>query len=270
MTDTGSTTIQLLEHTYDAARANVPDLPTNVAFVLQGTGRKRGGTVLGHYAPGRYLDADASKVHEIMISGDTLSRGPVEVLTTVLHEAAHALADVRGIKDTSRQNRYHNRRFLALAEELTLSYDQPENYVNGQIIPSATLGFSNVGVTSETIDTYANILVRLTNDMPLLQGSVTPPGTPPKRYPHTFAVFYHDPEQLSVRRLSSQAYEGLKDFLAPHVVVTTLAEQALVESVLRDCGYVLDKEVSAEYRYDLADIDSLYPELITLAEELNL
>jgi hypothetical protein len=45
------------------------------------------------------------------------------VLATLLHEAAHALAHKRGVKDTSRQGRYHNRRFKALAEELGLHVD---------------------------------------------------------------------------------------------------------------------------------------------------
>lgn len=55
---------------------------------------------------------------EVFVGGEGLVRGPVEVLATLLHEAAHALADVRGIKDTSRQGPWHNARFKALAEEL--------------------------------------------------------------------------------------------------------------------------------------------------------
>lgn len=35
------------------------------------------------------------------MGGEGLARGPVEVLGTLLHEAAHAVAHVRGIKDTS-------------------------------------------------------------------------------------------------------------------------------------------------------------------------
>jgi len=53
-----------------------------------------------------------------MISGEGLRRGAQAVLATMLHEAAHALAAVRGIQDTSRQGRYHNRKFKTQAEEL--------------------------------------------------------------------------------------------------------------------------------------------------------
>ena len=51
-----------------------------------------------------------------MISGEGLRRSPAEVLGTLLHEAAHALAHARGIKDTSRQGRYHNKHFKTHAE----------------------------------------------------------------------------------------------------------------------------------------------------------
>jgi len=54
---------------------------------------------------------DARQLPEVFVGGEGLARGPAEVLGTLLHEAAHALADVRGIKDTSRQGRWHNARF---------------------------------------------------------------------------------------------------------------------------------------------------------------
>ena len=49
-------------------------------------------------------------------------------MEVMLHEAAHALAIRRGIKDTSAAgNRYHNKRFVALAAELGLrGPDMPE------------------------------------------------------------------------------------------------------------------------------------------------
>ena len=61
-----------------------------------------------------------------MISGEALRLTPAEVLAVILHEAAHALAHARGIKDTSRQGRYHNKQFKTCAEELglTVEHDQ--------------------------------------------------------------------------------------------------------------------------------------------------
>jgi len=42
------------------------------------------------------------------------------VLEVLVHEAAHALATARGIKDTSRGGTYHNQQYRQLAEELGL------------------------------------------------------------------------------------------------------------------------------------------------------
>jgi hypothetical protein len=47
-------------------------------------------------------------------------RSSADVLGILLPEAAHAIADRRGIKDTSRQGRYHNARFRTLADEVGL------------------------------------------------------------------------------------------------------------------------------------------------------
>ena len=56
----------------------------------------------------------------MLVSGEGLHRGSVDVLGTLLHEAAHGLAHARKVSDTSRQSRYHNRRYATLAAELGL------------------------------------------------------------------------------------------------------------------------------------------------------
>jgi hypothetical protein len=53
-------------------------------------------------------------------------------LATLLHEAAHGLAHVRKIPDTSRQGRYHNRRYQVLAEELGLDVAEPAYSAGGR------------------------------------------------------------------------------------------------------------------------------------------
>jgi hypothetical protein len=55
-----------------------------------------------------------------LVGGEGLQRGPTDVLGTLLHEAAHGLAQARSIQETSRQGRYHNRRYATLAAELGL------------------------------------------------------------------------------------------------------------------------------------------------------
>ena len=67
---------------------------------------------------------DDQRPSEICVDGDGLHRGAVVVLGTLLHEATHALAQVRNINDTARRGRRHNRRFAKLADELGLHHDR--------------------------------------------------------------------------------------------------------------------------------------------------
>lgn len=55
--------------------------------------------------------------HEIMVSGENLSRGGRAVFGTVAHEATHALNIVRGVRDVDSNGR-HNRKFADLAEHM--------------------------------------------------------------------------------------------------------------------------------------------------------
>ena len=71
-----------------------------------------------------YDTKDPVGLAELFVGGEGLRRGAEPVLATLLHEAAHGVAHVRGIKDTSRQGRYHNTRFKLLGEELGLTISQ--------------------------------------------------------------------------------------------------------------------------------------------------
>ncbi|MEU7140846.1 hypothetical protein ABZ942_15450 [Nocardia sp. NPDC046473] len=85
-----------------------------------GSGSTPAGLNLGHFAPNRWIRGEY-EIHELFVGGEGLDRGPIEVLGTLLHEAAHGVAVTRDIKDTSRQGRWHNDRFRELGEELGLS-----------------------------------------------------------------------------------------------------------------------------------------------------
>jgi hypothetical protein len=116
--------VAALEDAWRAIASNHADMPPAAIIVGQGSGRRGSGLVLGHFAAERWQHAGAREggyVHEVLIGGEGLQRGAADVLATLLHEAAHAIATVRQIADTSRQGRYHNARFKALAEELGLS-----------------------------------------------------------------------------------------------------------------------------------------------------
>lgn len=70
----------------------------------------------------------------------------------LLHEAVHGVAAARGIRDTSRAGRYHNRRFLNVAEEMGLEH--PEE-------PHPSSGFSLVVMTAEARRRYRPTAERL-------------------------------------------------------------------------------------------------------------
>jgi hypothetical protein len=98
------------------------------------------------------LSADASRwLDEVFLTDDGLCGSAADVLGTLLHEAGHALAHVRGVRDTSRQGRYHNARFKSLAEELGLEVRQ-----------DPVIGWSQTTLTPDTAVVYGDTLTELT------------------------------------------------------------------------------------------------------------
>jgi hypothetical protein len=114
---TASLLVAALERTWQTIRQHHPDVPDAVVVVASGSEGKR--LNLGHFAPHRWQVNGADR-HEVLVGGEGLQRGPTDVLGTLLHEAAHGLAQARHVQDTSRQGRYHNRRYATLARELGL------------------------------------------------------------------------------------------------------------------------------------------------------
>lgn len=70
----------------------------------------------------------------------------------LLHEAVHGIAAARGIRDTSRAGRYHNRRFLAIADELGLDHSES---------PHPSSGFSLAVMRPDTKQRYRRTIERL-------------------------------------------------------------------------------------------------------------
>lgn len=95
-------------------RVREPDLPALVPLLAPGRDR------WGHFAALRWSRGGES-LHELMLAGELLALTAPAVMETLLHEAAHALAHARGIRDTSRQGRYHNEKFSVLAGSLGLT-----------------------------------------------------------------------------------------------------------------------------------------------------
>lgn len=137
--------VAALETAWAAIRARHPELPPVVIVLGAGSG-KRGQLRLGHFAAMRWSPTDpgpdgesVTGLAEVFVGGEGLARGPVDVLGTLLHEAAHALAHVRGIQDTSRQGRWHNARFKAIAVEVGITVEKdPKLGWSPTTVPEAT------------------------------------------------------------------------------------------------------------------------------------
>src|SRR5215218_2839828 len=142
-----SVLVAALEHAWQRIRSRHPEVPEAVLVVASGAEGKR--LNLGHFAPHRW-QVHGTDHHEVLVGGEGLHRGPTDVLGTLLHEAAHSLAQARGIADTSRQGRYHNRRYATLAHELGL---------NVTIQPP--IGWSATTVPEPTASAYAGQLEEL-------------------------------------------------------------------------------------------------------------
>jgi hypothetical protein len=138
---TASLLVAALEHTWQTIRQHHPEVPEAVLVVASGAEGKR--LNLGHFAPHRWQVHGADR-HEVLVGGEGLQRGPTDVLGTLLHEAAHGLAQARDVQDTSRQGRYHNRRYATLAHELGL-----------EVTSIQPIGWSATTVPTQTADAYA-------------------------------------------------------------------------------------------------------------------
>ena len=144
---TASLLLASLEQVWQTIRRRHPDVPEVVLVVTSGSEGKR--VNWGHFAPHRW-QVNGTDRHEVLIGGEGLHRGPLEVLGTLLHEAAHGLAQARSIQDTSRGGRYHNRRYATLARELGL-----------EVASVRPIGWSATTVPEHTTAAYAAQLEEL-------------------------------------------------------------------------------------------------------------
>ena len=166
--------LKILEETWLEIRRWHPDIPPAVIIIASGTDSKN--PRWGHHAPGRW-NVNGQQYAEVMISGEGLRRTPEDVLGTLLHEAAHALAHARGIKDTSRQGRYHNKHYKTLAEQLGLAVEHDQR--NGWAITT---------ITDVTKIAYARQLADLAQAMTMWRHGEATPGSAPRRNSNLIAA----------------------------------------------------------------------------------
>jgi hypothetical protein len=144
--------VAALETAWAAIRRQHPEVPAAVIVVGDGSPKKANQRLTyGHFAVQRWQSGDDA-LPEVMVSGEGLSRDAVEVFTTLLHEATHGLAAARGVQDTSRQGRWHNKHFAKLAAELGMSTTKDDK-----------LGFSPCTLSDLARHRYAPVIATLSN-----------------------------------------------------------------------------------------------------------
>lgn len=162
--------VAVLERLWQQIRLGHGDVPDVVLVLAAGSdGGGRRGLKLGHFAADRW-HVERDRRPEVLIGGEGLQRGAREVLGTLLHEAAHGLAHAREVQDTSRQGRYHNRRYKTLAEELGLTVEQ-----------APKLGWSATSVPEATLRRYADLAAQLADVLTLWRRSEQAAARTPSR-----------------------------------------------------------------------------------------
>jgi hypothetical protein len=163
--------VAALEGAWADIRTRNPDVPPAVIVLGAGSiGAPTGSLRLGHFAAMRWRsETPGEALAEVFVGGEGLARGPIDVLGTLLHEAAHALAHARQIKDTSRQGRWHNARFKTLAEELGI-----------QVTKDPRIGWSPTTLPDTTRNDYADTVAALGAALRLHRSAETTAAGPKK------------------------------------------------------------------------------------------
>ena len=138
-----------LERAWSVIRAHHPEVPDAVIMLGPGEDGRRG-EKLGHWSAGRWALPGEGRRGEVLIAGEALARPAADTMEVLLHEAAHGLAFVRRIQDTSREGRYHNRRYKALAEEVGLAVAQHDK-----------LGWTDTSLRPDSATRYADVIADL-------------------------------------------------------------------------------------------------------------
>lgn len=157
----------------EAVRRHQDDLPGLTESLQDGVLLTAGGTTraaAGWFAEGVWRYGDR-RVHELFLNADRRmvhrSISPAEdVLVTLLHEGCHVWAQANGVRDTSRDGRYHNRRFARTAQAIGLA-----------VVADTTIGHRTPALTPWARAEYADLLVELDQGLVIAREPAITPTT---------------------------------------------------------------------------------------------
>jgi hypothetical protein len=211
--------VAALEHCWAVIRTRHPEVPAAVIVVASGSPTKASDTLKwGHFASLRWQHG-THRLPEVLVSGEGLSRTPAEIFTTLLHEATHGLADVRNIQDTSRQGRWHNKRFATLAAELGMDTTRHDKF-----------GYSPCTLRPTTASHYRSSIDRLAAAL----------GA------------YRHPETVAIKQRASNNNGVTCECECPRKIRISLAVYEAGPIWCPECGeyFIRDDDVRDEYNHE--------------------
>jgi hypothetical protein len=124
--------------------------PAQIIVARDESGRKHG----------HFTTAEAWKgsqgYHEIFLSGQSLERGAVATLGTLLHEMAHAVNHAENVADVSGDG-YHNKKFQKTAQDI----------FGLEIKKAKGIGFSETSVPDSTVARWHDAIARIEEGLKL-------------------------------------------------------------------------------------------------------
>lgn len=134
--------IEAVDEIIGRARELHDDIPEKLVVVMD-SGKRKSSMVHGHFAK---LSWDQD-YHEIKLGTESLARGAVPTLGTILHELSHAIAFERGVQDTSNKGRYHNGKFRDIGLSMGIELEKV-----------GTIGWSSTTVPDSTVEKYDELV----------------------------------------------------------------------------------------------------------------
>ena len=130
-----------LERVYSAINKKYYDDKLPLAIITIQSKKVVSGDAYGWASKNRWIDINGKRYYELNITAEYLNLDKYDIISTLAHEMVHIYCWENDIKDTSRGNRYHNKRFKAEAEKRDLII----NKVDG-------IGYSETALSDEFIE----------------------------------------------------------------------------------------------------------------------
>jgi len=218
--------IKASEDCWSAIRKEHPGLP-EVVFLIESNsasiGTKKASEKLGHFFNSSWRAKDGTMYHEVVLTGEHLARPATAVFGTILHEAAHALNFALGLKDTSRNGRYHNKVFKKTATEMGMVVSVLKK-------GKSSFGWARTQCTPSIVQKYKTVIKNLQSVMETELTNL------PEAVRKWFATKYDD----GIVDLSNLTDEEIQDLLDAEAEEEGKKEAEKVEKKKRDGPWDLE------------------------------